>query len=240
MAEVLLVNPRRRGRPGRRRNRTAAQKAATRKMIASNRRRGGRSAKRRRNPIGPYARSGNMGYYVSNPRRRKRRAPVRRRRSRTRYRRNPRMTMRSVLNNTVVPAMQAAGGAIALDFVWGFVPIPLEMKTGPMRHVVKGLGAIVIGQIAGQVVNKRVGDNMAMGALTVVFHAAFRELIANVAPNVPLSYYSAGPDAGADPSLGYYVSSPRLGTQGGESIPVGMNANSEMGYYVQEGAGAQY
>ena len=123
-----------------------------------------------------------------------------------------------------------------LDFVWGLVPLPPEVKTGPMRHAVKGLGAILIGNVAGQLFNRRLGDNMAMGALTVVFHSAFRELLTQVAPALPLSYYSAGVDAGADPSLGYYVQSPRMTVHGGESVP----ANSELGYYVQEGAGAQY
>ena len=141
-------------------------------------------------------------------------------------------------NATVVPASQAAAGAIFLDFAWGFVPLPVEMKTGPMRHVVKGLGAIVIGNVVGQMFNRRLGDNMALGALTVTFHAAFKELITQMAPQIgsQLAYYSAGADAGADPSLGYYVASPRLAVRGGESVP----ANSELGYYVQEGAGAQY
>jgi hypothetical protein len=153
------------------------------------------------------------------------------------------MTMRTVINQAVIPAAQSAGGAIALDFVWGFVPLPDNIKQGPMRHVAKGLGAIVIGRIAGQVLGRKVGDNMAMGALTVTFHQAFREMITQFAPGVAsnLAYYSAGADAGYDPTLGqgmgYYVQSPRLTTQGGESVP---NANSELGYYVQEGAGSQY
>ena len=107
-----------------------------------------------------------------------------------------------------------------------------------MRHVAKGLGAIVLGNVVGNLMNKKLGDNMAMGALTVTFHAAFRELLTQFAPGLPISYYSAGPDAGADPSLGYYVGSPRMVTQGGESVPA--NANNEMGYYVQEGTGSQY
>lgn len=147
--------------------------------------------------------------------------------------------MRSVLNQAVIPAAQSAAGAIALDLVWGYVPLPSNIKDGPMRHVAKGLGAIVIGRIAGQVINRKVGDNVAMGALTVTFHTAFRELLAQYAPGVQLSYYSAGADAGYDPTLGqvgYYVGSPRLGTQGGESVP----QNSELGYYVQEGVGSQY
>ena len=151
------------------------------------------------------------------------------------------MTMRSVMNQAVIPAAQSAGGAIALDFVWGFVPLPDNIKLGPMRHVAKGLGAIVIGRIAGQVLGRKVGDNMAMGALTVTFHQAFREMITNFAPGIAgnLAYYSAGVDAGADPSLGYYVGSPKMMTHGGESVP-SPNANSELGYYVQEGVGAQY
>lgn len=182
-----------------------------------------------------------MGYYVSNPRRR-RRSTTRKRRStrRTRYKRNPAMTMRSVMNTAVIPAAQSAGGAIALDFVWGFVPLPDNIKLGPMRHVAKGLGAIVIGRVAGQMLGSKIGNNMAMGALTVTFHQAFREMLTNFAPQIAsnLAYYSAGVDAGADPTLGYYVGSPQLGVRGGESVPV--NANSELGYYVQEGVGAQY
>ena len=144
--------------------------------------------------------------------------------------------MRRVVNDLVMPAATAGAGALALDVLWGFVPIPMEMKTGPMRHVAKGLGAVVLGQIVGMMTNRRTGDTMAMGALTVVFHSAFREMTQQFMPNVPLEYYSAGANAGYDPQLGYYVASPRLAVRGGESIP----ANSELGYYVQEGVGAQY
>ncbi len=233
MAEILLVNPRRR-----RGRRTAAQKRATRKMIAANRGRK-RRRPRRRNPIGPYAkrttrrrRPSGLGYYVSNPRRRRR--PVRAR-SRRRYRRNP--TMRGMINQLVIPAAQAGGGALLLDVLWGFVPIPAEIKTGPMRHVAKGLGAIVLGNLVGMMGGKRMGDTMALGALTVTFHAAFREMTAQFMPQINLGYYSPGATAGFDSQLGYYVASPRLSTQRGESVP---SPNSELGYYVQEGAGAQY
>lgn len=225
--EVLLVNPRRRRRaPTRRRPR--------RKVAA--RRRPTKKRRRRRNPIGPYARNG-MGMYVSNPRRRRRRPA--RRRATVRRRRNPagRMTMRKVMNDLLLPSATAGAGALALDILWGFVPVPPEIKTGPMRHVAKGLGAIVLGQLVGMVGTRRMGDTMAMGALTVVFHSAFREMTAQFMPNVNLGYYSAGANAGYDPQLGYYVASPRLGVARGESVP---SANSELGYYVQEGVGQQY
>lgn len=235
--EILLVNPRRR-----RGRRTAAQKRATAKMIAANRRGGRRPAtkrRRRRNPIGPYAapkrRNSRLGYYVSNPRRRRKRSVARRARRRNPARRG--FNMQVMLNQLVIPAATAGGGAVLLDVLWGFVPVPAEIKTGPMRHVAKGLGAIVLGQLVGMVGTKRMGDTMALGALTVTFHAAFREMTAQFMPQIPLGYYSPGPTAGFDPQLGYYVSSPRLQTSRGESVP---SPNSELGYYVQEGAGAQY
>lgn len=228
MSEVLLVNPRRR---------------RARKKVARRRPRKRAAARRRRNPIGPYARRANpvrrrrrparkrrasrLGMYVANPRRRTRRR---------RYRKNP-MTMRSVLNNLVIPAAQAGAGAVLLDVAWGYVPIPDNIKNGAMRHVAKGVGAIVLGWGVGQFASKKMGDTMAMGALTVTFHAAFRELTQQFLPNVNLAYYSAGPTAGYDPALGYYVSSPRLTTRGGESHA---SPNSELGYYVQEGVGANY
>ena len=233
--EILLVNPRRR-----RGRRTAAQKRATRKMIAANRRPRRRRPARRRNPIGPYARK-------ANPRRRRRRnltieTTAQRRAARNnprRRRRNPRarFNVQQMVNQLVIPAATAGGGAVLLDVLWGFVPLPPEVKTGPMRHVAKGLGAIVLGQLVGMVGTKRMGDTMALGALTVTFHAAFREMTAQFMPQIPLGYYSPGPTAGFDPQLGYYVSSPRMVTHGGESVA---SPNSELGYYVQEGAGAQY
>lgn len=229
--EVLLVNPRRR-RP----LRGAAKRAAPRARRAVKR-------TQKRNPIGPFAGRG-MGMYVKNPRRSRvaRRPRPTRIARRSRYRRNPaaRMTMRGIVNDLIFPAATAGAGALMLDVVWGFVPVPPEIKTGPMRHVAKGLGAVVLGQIVGTLANKRMGNTMAMGALTVVFHDAFREMTAQFMPNVPLGYYSAGTNAGYDPQLGYYVGSPALGTSRGESVPEQPNVNSEMGYYVQEGAGAQY
>ncbi len=226
--EVLLVNPRRRRRA---RRKVTARRRPARRRPATRRR-------RRRNPIGPYAgtRRSGMGYYVSNPRRRRRPARRRRTTARRRYRRNP-TTMRGIINQLVMPAATAGAGALALDILWGFVPVPEQIKTGPMRHVAKGLGAVVLGQLVGMVGTRRMGDTMAMGALTVVFHSAFREMTAQFMPGVPLGYYSAGANAGYDPQLGYYVSSPRLAVSRGESVPA---PNSELGYYVQEGVGQQY
>jgi hypothetical protein len=219
--EVLLINP----SPRRRRRRTttrrtAAQKAATRRMLAARWgrksnpvRRRRRSVARRRNPV---ARS--MTTY--RPRRRV---------ARRRYSRNPiRGGMRGILNGLVIPAATAGAGALGLDIIWGYVPIPVTLKTGPARHVVKGLGAIVMGMAVGALANRRLGNTMALGALTVTMHDAMRELVANTMPQVPLGYYSPGMPVGSDPRLGYYV--------GAQHAPTGPSSE-EMGYYVgTEGA----
>lgn len=214
--EVLLINPRKprrrpRRRPAvrrrRRRNPTAARSVA--------RYTGGRVGVTRR----------------ANPRRSYRRRPTRGRRSLRAYRRNPgggRMTMRSVMNQIVVPSFQAGLGALALDMAWGFVPVPLEWKVGNLRHVVKGGGAIVLGMVAQQLLGAQMGRNIAMGALTVTFHDAMRDMVSQFAPNIPLGYIAPAVNAGdygGEQTYNYPGGDPMLQGQG-------------MGYYVEGGPGA--
>jgi hypothetical protein len=138
------------------------------------------------------------------------------------------MTMRSVMNNVVIPAFQAGAGALALDIIWGYVPVPLEWKTGNLRHVVKGGGAIVLGMVAQQVLGAQMGRNIAMGALTVTFHDALRDMVAQFAPNIPLGYIAPAMNAGdygGPQTYNYPGADPMLQGQG-------------MGYYVEGGGGA--
>ena len=59
-------------------------------------------------------------------------------------------------------------------------------------------------------------------------------------PNVPLGYYSAGASAGYDPQLGMYVAGRSPDVPLRPRIP-DMEANeAAMGWYTQEGVGAQY
>lgn len=156
------------------------------------------------------------------------------------------MTMRSVMNNVVMPAFQAGAGALALDVLWGYVPVPLEWKTGNLRHIVKGGGAIVLGMVAQQFLGAQMGRNIALGALTVTFHAAMRDMVAQFAPNIPLGYVGAGVNAGnyggpqtyeypgGDPmlqgNLGYYVPG---GMNAGAGVPLPQKREEEnMGYYT--------
>lgn len=115
--------------------------------------------------------------------------------------------------NIVQPAFMGAAGALTLDIAWGYLPIPMTMKTGMMRHVAKGIGAIGLGYLVNMVATKRTADEMTRGAMTVVLHGAMREAAQQFMPNVPLDglgYYSAGAPAGVGAyvnGLGAYVGS---------------------------------
>ncbi len=203
----------------RRKRRTPAQKRATRRLVAMNRRRRNPNNNRRRAPA---RRRPTMRTYVANPRRR-----------RKARRRNPsggRMTMRNVMNRNVVPAFQGAAGGLALDVMWGYLPIPVQFKTGMMRHIIKGGGAIVMGMIAQNLVRPGTAHALTNGALTTVMHAAMRETVAQFMPNVPLGEYMEG--------MGYYsagqITSPQMGQvpYGTPLTPMGeYMTDDNMGYY---------
>lgn len=177
MAELMLINPRRRRRAAPKRKTTARRKPARRRVVA------------KRNP--------------SPPRRRivRRRSPARSIVARKRrYKRNP--TARGIVDRTIMPAAVAGLGALSLDVIWGFVPLPETIKSGPLRHVAKGAGAIGMGILAENVVGKKTASTLVIGAMTVIMHDAFREVVARFMPAIPLGYYSAGMPAGA---MGAYV-----------------------------------
>lgn len=219
----------------RKKARTAKQKAATRKMIAANRARA-RGASRSR----PAAAA---------PKRRARRrsaasaAPVRRRASRRRggwkitpaktasragrqlrYRRpNP----IDFALNTLTPSLVGGAGALGLDVVMGMLPIPDTLKNGPMAPLVKVAGAIGLGMIASKVVNRRVGEQVAAGAITVqVYNFAKAMLIKVGGGKIPgLSMYPDG-------YLGEYVSGEEMPSLGyrDSGMQVGEYDNSMSGY----------
>lgn len=157
-----------------------------------------RRRRRRRNPTANNPRRRRRRY---NPRRRRRRnqrpsyvsgsAPARnpRRRRHHRYRRNPRraFNIMGIVQDTVIPAATAAGGAIALDVVWNFLPVPAMLKVGPMRYVAKGAGAIAMGMVAGMVVPPATARAFTAGAMTVVMYEALKEMLGTFVPGLALS-----------------------------------------------------
>lgn len=189
MEQLLVVNPRKRTR---RRKKTVRRR-------------------RRRNPIAK-----------ANPVRRRRRRTYARKR-----RRNPRRPMRlfgggraggfaDIFADTIMPSAIAAGGALGFDVIYGFIPIPPQFKTGPMRHLVKGAAGLVAGWGAGMMFPSATAKAFTSGIMTVVMYGAMKEMMQTFAPQIPVSAYdvedveqlSAYPShaygAGAEEDLGAY------------------------------------
>ena len=219
--ELLIVNPKKRkAKPTKkgvkkmaRKRRTAAQKAATKKLIAYNKRRGKKSTPKRRS-------RGTTVTVKTNPSRRRRfpkRLPAQRARRRAR-------TGGGMLNTLFIPAATQAGGALALDVAMGYLPIPENIKTGPMRYFVKAGVAVGLGMIAEKVGSKKLGRNIATGALTVAMHGVARETIQKQMPQIQLGEMDAdidlmGMGAYMDDGMGAYM-------------------DDGMGAYLEDGMGA--
>lgn len=108
---------------------------------------------------------------------------------RRKYRRNP-IAMKGIMA-PIMPAATAAAGAIGLDLAWGMIgsKLPASLSTGPVRHVVKAVGALGLGALAAMVLKKETANNLAVGALTVVMHGAMRETLQTMNPEMKLGEY---------------------------------------------------
>jgi hypothetical protein len=155
--------------------------------------------------------------------------PIRRRRRRA----NPisGRGIKGIVNRTVMPALTAAGGAVALDVVWSYLPIPAMFRTGYLQYPVKLGGAIALGWLASKVVKKSTADTMVLGMATVIAYNAMRALVAQFAPGVQM----ANTDMGYYPSMGYYSAAEPAGTLGyypNQPVMTPDMTDTEMGYYA--------
>lgn len=197
MAELMLINPRKRRR-------------AKRKMTAKQRRYFGKRTKSRRTRKTAIAAAPRRRTYMSNPRRRKK------------YRSNPigGFRPRSFINQTLMPAAIGGAGALGLDILLGALPLPDMLKTPAMRPIVRIAGAVGIGILAGMVTNKRLGEQVGAGALTVVLYDTIKGFAKTTFPTLNLGdidmdypqmeYLSPAPQidglgAYVDDSVGQYV-----------------------------------
>lgn len=197
MPELMLINPRKRRRK--------------RKMTAKQARYFGKRRKRRARSRSASPLTG----VAMNPRRRRRRTFTAARR----YRRNPiKFSPAAFMKNTLMPSAIGAGGALGLDVVMGFLPLPAAMKTGPMRPVIKLVGAIGIGMLAGMVANRRTAEQITAGAVTVVLYDTLKGFMQKAMPNIPLGENDY-------PALEYM--SPAMTVDG-------MSQNDDMSAYVPE------
>lgn len=195
--------------------RSAAQKRATRKMIAANRRRKNPVARKRRRLVARKKPARRRSVRV--------RGPVRRRRKR--YGRNPavRLTARSI-QNQLMDAGTGAVGALGLDVIQGYLPIPAQWRGGLIGTGVKALLAIGMGVVASNVkiIRGATANKMVNGALVVVLHDELRKQVSTFAPGLQLGAFLTG--EGFDNGMGMYASS---------GYNPGVNDNG-MGIYLPE------
>lgn len=210
---LFVVNPSsRKRRKGRRKSSYKAN------PMAHRRRR--RTSHRRR-------RSSAVTVFASNPVRRRRRRsvtryranPIRRHHRRRsyslrRYRRNPSGGSKGFFNVTrlLIPAATVGAAAVGVEIAMGYLPIPLSLKSGPVRNVTKAALAIGAGLLVAKFASKRWGEAIALGGVTIAVHDMIKDAIASNMPGVQfgaspsdvelLGYSGVGPLAG----VGEYVS----------------------------------
>jgi len=174
--------------------------------------------------------------------RKRRRNPVRRKRAtvRRRRRRNParRITAASIQRNLTVAA-QGALGALGLDIALAYIPLPANLQGPFIGPVIKGLGAIGLGAVAGMAgVKAETATRLAEGALTVQLHGMGKTMLATWMPNIPMSaylgYYGSGYNPVDDPDwqggMGTYLTDI-------SADDLGMD---EQGFGIYEEAGAEF
>jgi hypothetical protein len=200
MAELLLVNPKRRKRrAGARRN--------PRKMTAKQAK---YFAPRRRK-----RRSGNRVSATAAPRvSRRRRSHRKGRRSVSRFlgSKSGALSLKPnvFLKDTLIPSAIGGAGALLVDFAWANVPgIPTAIKAGPMGTVAKAAAAVGIGLLASKFAGKKIGSQVTSGYLTVLAYNTIKGMVQKAMPTLQLGDYGwiqSGPFV-PDPSMGVYVSS---------------------------------
>lgn len=226
MPSLFVVNP----SP---RRKKAAAKSPKKKGPSMARRR--RRVTRRRS----HARRA-VSVFTANPIRRRRRrrshavaaAPARRRRS---YRRNPIVGLRRrrraggggrgfpAMTKLVLPAVGIGAGAVAAEVIMGYLPIPANLKTGPFRHAVKGGVALALGMAVGKFANKKAGELMALGGLTIAVHDSIKEMVLRFAPSTKFA------------GMGYY--NPAQTMQLGQYVNTAPGGFHGMGEYVMTSPG---
>lgn len=196
MAELLLVNPRRR----KRRSTHAKRKRRAHSSPRRIRRRRARAL-------------------IASPRRRRRRAHAHRA---SRRRRNP--SLRNIggsLRSNLLPSLKAGFmgslGGLGVDILLGQVlaKLPLSLQTGWGKVGVKLLAALGVGMLGSYVFKGR-GRDLTVGAMTVTLHDVLKEQFVGVFPSIPLGeYLTFAPVMGYDTSgaalpgttgMGEYVS----------------------------------
>jgi hypothetical protein len=244
MAEILLVNPRKR-----RKRRTGARRklsALQQKYFGKRRKRTTRS-RRRATPaaVAPRRRRRRSAARLSNPRRRRRRIITQSFRTiRRRRRSNPSLRGGlSGLPRTGISLLKSGGvgalGALGLDMVWGYSreALPASIAGSPLaQYALKLLGAIAVGWVGEKVLRGR-GRELAVGATTVVLHDALKAQVAASFPSIKLGeYLTFAPAEGVMDRAGRLLSTGGMGEYL-SGLPQGVGYPEDSSGYYGDGNG---
>lgn len=98
-----------------------------------------------------------------------------------------RLTVQNAIQTTVMPAAVGAAGSVGVDILLGYMPLQANLKTGPVKHLVKGAAAIGLGMLVDRMGIKAInGRDVAVGAITVALAGAMRDAVQVAAPNLKL------------------------------------------------------
>lgn len=107
----------------------------------------------------------------------------------------------STIQPLMIGAFQGAAGALAVNAVLRFLPLPAFLVTGRVMYVTRAMVALGIGMVAQNVAGGRIGTRMMEGALTVVAVDVVRDLLMTTA-GINLGYYSPARVVGGRPANG--------------------------------------
>lgn len=225
MAELFRVNP------------IKGKRKRVNTMARSRIRRRRRSTSRavsvyRPNPIRRRRRRAtrHMTTYRRNPIRRARSVSrARPRRHLRRYKRNPIGMTRGRGNLHIIPmilpAIMVGAGAVGAELVLGYAPLPANLKTGMLRNVTKALIGVGMGMLVAKFINRKFGEAVAIGSITISAHDAIKDAIIQFSPIQPVSFDEYVSPTGLD-GMGFANPAPTLGNW---STP---NYQPEMSEYV--------
>jgi hypothetical protein len=115
----------------------------------------------------------------------KRSRVVRRKRAAVGYAKNPvraRKYRRNPISGGMIGQVKSAGigaaGALAVDILMQKLPIPLSMRTGPLKHVAQGIVSLGLGFLVAKVgKNRSIGTQLADGGLVIAMYGGMKSLI---------------------------------------------------------------
>lgn len=80
-------------------------------------------------------------------------------------------------------------GGVLLDVIYSYLPIPANLKTGPVSWLTKGAVALGVSVAARKFLPRNVANQVALGAVAVVLYGAIRSAVNTAVPSLQLGLY---------------------------------------------------